>query len=600
MTRFPLAALVLSLAAARAVTAQEAPVSAPVTGMRYEVSAMRAQLAQRMLGVSTSFDVGSSAPVLLSLPAWTPGAYEIGNFARNVSEFAAKQDGVELQWDKVDKDTWRVRPSKGGRVTVTFDYAADSLDNAMAWAKPDFVLFNGTNLFMYPEGRPLDFAASVAIRTEKEFLVATSMSSTGAHAYRAANYHDLVDMPVFVGVFDLDSARISGKTVRYATYPAGSVHTQARTEAWDQLKRIIPVESSVFGETPWDSYTLMQIADTTYGGYSGLEHSASHVDIVAPGFIGSDAQPSLYAHEIFHSWNVKRLRPADLVPYRYDREQPTTWLWVSEGITDYYADLAMMRAGIVDQAGFMALTAAKMAEIAATAPFAVEDASLNTWMHPTDGTEYSYYPKGSLLGFMLDIAIRDASDNKRSLDAVMRELYDATYKKGRGFTHDDFWGAVKRASNGKDYTEFERMFVDGRDPLPWVSTLASAGLRLVPDSTPRIGVSTALDPQGDVRVMEVTPGSAAASAGVLVGDALVKVGEVDVKDGDFGAKLRLQYAGRQAGSPLPIVVKRGTGTLTLPGVLAYVAGTPRIIEDPDAPPKAVRVRSGILRGTVDR
>jgi predicted metalloprotease with PDZ domain len=344
----------------------------------------------------------------------------------------------------------------------------------------------------------------------------------------------------------------------------------------------------------------MQISDSTYGGYSGLEHSASHVDIVGPGFVGSNTQPSLYAHEIFHAWNVKRLRPADLVPYRYDREQPTTWLWVSEGITDYYADLALARAGIVDQAEFLALTAGKMAEIALTVPFSVEDASLNTWIHPTDGTGYSYYPKGSLIGFMLDIAIRDASGNKNSLDTVMRELYESTYKKGRGFTHDDFWGAVKRASNGKDYTEFERMYVDGREPLPWVSTLATAGLRLVPDSTPRVGVSTTLDPGGEVRVMEMVPGGAAARAGVLVGDALVKIGDVDVKDGDFGAKLRMQYAGRPAGTPLPIIVKRGAQTLTLPGVLAYIAGTPRLVEHEDASPAAVRIRTGILRGITQK
>ena len=600
MSRFPLAALALALAAPAALGAQDAPVSAPISGVRYEISVTRLQLADRLIGVTTSFDVTSNAPVLLSLPAWTPGAYEISNFARSVRDFAPKQDGLDLRWDKLDKDTWRVRPTKAGRLVITFDYSADTLDNAMAWSRPDFVLFNGTNVFMYPEGRALDFPAAVTIKTERDFQVATSMPSTAPFMYRAGNYHDLVDMPVFVGRFDLDSTAIAGRTVRYATYPMGSVTGEARTEAWEQLKRIIPVQVNVFGEAPWDSYSLLQIADTTYGGYSGLEHGSSHVDIVGPGFVGSEAQPSLYAHEIFHAWNVKRLRPADLTPYRYDREQPTTWLWVSEGITDYYADLSLLRAGVVDQQGFYALTAGKMAEIAITVPFALEDASLNTWIHPTDGTGYSYYPKGSLVGFMLDIAIRDASGNKRSLDTVMRELYEGTYKKGRGFTHADFWGAVKRAANGKDFAEFERSYVDGRDPLPWVSTLATAGLRLVPDSTPRIGVTTSLDPSGAVRVMEVAPGSAAANAGVHVGDALIKVGDIDVKDADFGVKLRAQYAGRQAGSPLPIVIKRGEQSLTLPGVLAYIAGTPRIIDDPDAPPKAVRVRTGILRGTLDR
>ncbi|MDQ2950748.1 MAG: hypothetical protein M3R54_00630, partial [Chloroflexota bacterium] len=312
--------------------------SAPVSDLRYDVTADRAALALRRLGVATSFTVSTTEPVVLSLPAWTPGAYEISNFARRVVGFAATQGGAALQWDKLDFDTWRIRPTGSGRVTLTFAFLADTLDNAMAWTRPDFALFNGTNLFLYPEGRTKEFPATVTIRTAADFRIATSLPSAGTpNTYRATNYHDLVDMPVFVGRFDLDSATISGKTVRYATYPMGTVAGSARAQAWEQLKRIIPVEAQVFGEVPWDSYSLLQIADSSYGGYSGLEHSSSHVDIVAPAFIGSDFQPSLYAHEIFHAWNVKRLRPAELVPYDYDRPQPTPWLWVSEGITDYYA-----------------------------------------------------------------------------------------------------------------------------------------------------------------------------------------------------------------------------------------------------------------------
>ena len=139
----------------------------------------------------------------------------------------------------------------------------------------------------------------------------------------------------------------------------------------------------MFGEAPWDSYSLLQIADSSYGGYSGLEHSSSHVDIVSPAFIGSDFQPSLYAHEIFHAWNVKRLRPAELVPYEYDRPQPTPWLWVSEGITDYYADLAEVRGGVIDAARASTRSpTGKIGEIESTMPFALEDASVNTWIHP--------------------------------------------------------------------------------------------------------------------------------------------------------------------------------------------------------------------------
>ena len=596
------AVAVLLFALPPAVVAQGAPAaSAPLTDVRYEVTAARSALESRRLGITMSFDVADTADVLLSLPAWTPGAYEISNFARWVSGFRPEENGAELRWEKSDFDTWRIHPARAGRVTVRFAYEADTLDNAMSWTRPDFALFNGTNVFMYPEGRPADFASTVAIRTDPDFTITTGLTYAGSRgAYRAASYHELVDMPVFVGHFDLDSAVISGRTVRYATYPAGSVAGAIRATAWEQLKRVIPVEVNVFGEAPWSNYTVMQIADSSTQGFSGLEHSSSHVDIVAIQGLGADFLPSLYAHEIFHSWNVKRIRPADLMPYRYDRPQPTPWLWVSEGITDYYADLAEVRGGVVDAPGFYALTSAKMDEIARTVPFSLEDASVNTWIHPQDGTGYSYYPKGSLAGLMLDIIIRDASGNKRSLDTVMRGLYDSTYRKGRGFTHDDFWGAVSRAAGGRSMADFERRYIAGREVYPWPAMLKIAGMRMAPDSLPRIGVSTGVDPAGVVRVLEVEAGGAAAQAGVKVGDQMISVGSTAVNDANFGAKFRLEYAGRAAGSPLAISVKRGTETLTLRGALAYASGTPKIVDDPAASAKAVRIRNGILRGLVDR
>ena len=201
---------------------------------------------------------------------------------------------------------------------------------------------------------------------------------------------------------------------------------------------------------------------------------------------------------------------------------------------------------------------------------------------------------------MLDIVVRDASENRRSLDTIMRELYETTYKKGRGFTHADFWGTVSRAAGGWPTDEFERKYIDGRNPYPWQSMLKTAGMRLVPDSTPRIGVTTASDSSGAVRVVDVEAGTTAALAGVTAGDEMVSVGEIAVNDADFGAKFRLRYAGRSSGSPLPIVVKRGVGTLTLRGSLAYAAAAPRITEDPTASAKAIRIRNGILRGTLDK
>ena len=176
----------------------------------------------------------------------------------------------------------------------------------------------------------------------------------------------------------------------------------------------------------------MQIADSAFAAIVGLEHQNSHVDLTNVLAIGQPVLTSVYAHEIFHAWNVKRLRPADIWPYQYAHEQPTSWLWVSEGVTDYYADLALVRSGVSDSNAFFATTAGKIREIAALPPFGLDDASLSAWIHPTDGTADAYYPKGSLAGLMLDILIRDASDNKHSLDDVMRGLYRAGVQGGEG------------------------------------------------------------------------------------------------------------------------------------------------------------------------
>jgi predicted metalloprotease with PDZ domain len=404
-------------------------------------------------------------------------------------------------------------------------------------------------------------------------------------------------MPFFVGRLDYDSMQVGGRWTRLATYPAGALPDSSRRELWDQISRMIPPQSAVFQETPWNTYDVMMIFEPSYPGASALEHQNSHVGIYNPGIIGSPLLASITAHEIFHAWNVKRLRPADLWPYDYDQAQPTPWLWISEGITDYYADLALVRGGIVDSTQFMALTAEKVQTVAEAPPTALEDASLSTWVHPTNGTAYLYYPKGSLAGFMLDILIRDYSDNARSLDEVLRQLYQTTYKKGRGFTGNDWWPAVT-AAGGRSFADFYARYIDGRNSYPLDRILPLAGMRMTTDTVkePRLGVSTAADSSGII-VNGVLPGSAADEAGVKVGDQVLSLGDLPIGSPDFGPAFRARY-GKEDGLALPIKVQRGGDTLTLNSRVRLVSRTQRMIEaDASASPKAVRIRSGLLKGT---
>jgi predicted metalloprotease with PDZ domain len=307
----------------------------------------------------------------------------------------------------------------------------------------------------------------------------------------------------------------------------------------------------------------------------------------------------VYAHEVFHAFNVKRLRPAGLWPYRYDTAQPTPWLWVSEGITDYYADLSMVRGGATTPADFLGLTKGKMDHVAQLPPLALEDASLEAWLRIRDGSSGIYYDKGSLAGLALDILIRDATDNRASLDDVMRALYTSTYKAGRGFTADDWWGAVARAARGASFRDFDERYVDGREPFPWNTWLPKAGWRLVADTVveARLGVSFSSDSAGPT-VTAVQPGSAADQAGMRPGDILVALGGVSASEPDFIRRWR-ESDGTRAGAPLPITVRRAGQPLTLNGTVRMATLVDeRLEDDPAATAKAVRIRTGILTGTV--
>lgn len=574
------------------------PISAPVRDMRIEVLAGRAELAASMFEVVVSFRTEGREPVLLSLPAWTPGAYSIANYARNLSHFEARQNGAPLRWDKLDPDTWRVMPAQAGTVELRYRIGASELDVAASWTTPDFAFFNGTNLFLAVEGR-LDVPASVVIRTEPDWRVVSGMTSADSvHHFRATDFHDLVDHPVFVGQFDLDSALVAEKWMRLATWPAGSVQGRRRAAYWDALSRSVEPLAAVFGEVPWPHYTVLQVATEDFQGMSALEHSTSELALVGEAFLDEPFVLSIHAHELAHAWNVKRLRPADLFPYRYDVPQPTTWLWVSEGITDYYADLALLRSGLVEESGFLETTLGKIESVEARPATALEDASLQVWLGMQDGTADLYYDKGSLAGLALDILIRDASNNARSLDHVMRELYDQTFRNGRGFTHDDFWNAVARATRGRAFGEFERRYIDGREPYPWSQWLPLAGWRYVVAtvSEPRLGARLSEHPRG-ARVTLIDPDGMGARADLRVGDVILTIGGRSTRDPEFGRFWREQW-GERPGASMPMRVLRGERELTLSAVVEVLSRTEQRIEpDPAASAKAQRIRAGILTGT---
>ena len=257
--------LAFLLAAAGYTDPVEAPERHGISNVRYEVTFDASTAPGRLIHVAMSFDVDDEQTVALSLPSWTPGSYQLDDFAKNVRNVSASLGSSEIRWDKSDFDTWRVYPTDAGRVTIEFDYRADQLDVGQAWAASDLAFFNGTNLFLYPEGQDLSFPSEIAFHTESDWGVATGLTSAGdGWEFTAQDYHELVDMPTFIGDFDMDSTQIDGTWYRLASYPVGALAGQPRATLWSQIEAMMPPMAAVTGDVPWDRYTTMTAVSYTH------------------------------------------------------------------------------------------------------------------------------------------------------------------------------------------------------------------------------------------------------------------------------------------------------------------------------------------------
>ena len=516
---------------------------APVT---YEVSVPAPST--KLFHVSADFPTRGKDTLYVSLPAWSPGIYKVQNYARFVRHFGAKNvAGQPLIWDVLDKDTWRVVTGMSERVTAEFDFLADSI--ALSWARivGDFGQFLGTNLFLYEEGH-LDRPADVRFALPAGWQVTTALG--GAGPYAAPNYHELADAMTFVGKYSLDSLQVDGKWMRIAVWPSDAYTAAVQRNLRRTVEKIAKQQNALFAGPPYERYTVFVNVIREPIPFSGvLEHSASQFDILSQdvfadeaGTLGGFVVP-LMAHGYFHLFNVKRIRPAEMWPYDYHAEQNTPLLWWSEGVTNYYANLTSVRAGLWTRNEFLGTAAQDMQQV---------EWAPDPWR------------KGALIGMLLDIAIRDATDNRRSLDDVMQALYKRFYQKNKGFTTADLL-ALLREIGMPDVDGFYQRYINGREPLPYEAVFPKAGIAVARQtvSSPFLGVNAQPGDAGKLVVQGVVPGSSAEAAGLEPGDVLLKVGEVETRpDQDWGVKFREQYRG-QAGAPLVISVTRGGRALSL-------------------------------------
>lgn len=422
----------------------------------------------------------------LALPAWN-ALYRVRDFSQYLQRFQ-----VNAPYKRIDKQTWRVEARGRNEIRASYTIYADDLSAFSSELDESHGFFNGANLFLlWNERRNLP--AELEIVPHGNWTVATSLPPADRpNAFRAENYDHLVDCPVDIGTLDRHSFSVRGVPVHVIV--DGTHRGYDREELVSVLEQIVKAEVELMDDLPFKHYYFLYhfMRERAGGGMEHRDSTAIH-QTFRPDERSVRRILGVSAHEFFHLWNVKRIRPQGLEPVDYFQEDYTTALWFSEGVTSYYGDRALLRAGLMSRSEYLDSLGGEIRTLQGRSGrhmLSAADTSLLTWYDKYDfylrpENSFSYYNKGLLIGLLLDLKIRDATDNRFSLDHVMRHLNVTYAQKGR-FFEDDF--GVARAITevtGLDLDQDYRSFVHTTDDLPYEAVLALAGIELIETETNR-------------------------------------------------------------------------------------------------------------------
>lgn len=533
------------------------------------------------------------------MPRWSPGRYAVFDFAKNVQEFEAgsKDDCVAaapcesrpLSVVRVDDQTWRVQT--GGRKVIEVDYKVfgDDLSGTFSQLNERHANINGGSVFMYVVGHKPD-PVTLKINPPPTWRIINAATvRDDQREWRFPNYDLLIDTPTEIAPdWTVDEFKVDGKTYRVVVHSLGDEGGKRPALVRD-VERLVRTETAMWGPPELDTYTfLVHFANDGVSG-DGMEHLTS-TQIIEAGVLGeSDTYKSAVdtiAHEFFHVWNVKRLRPAELGPWDFTRPVSTRGLWVAEGFTNYYGHLMQRRAGIwndlelwrtlgqiinsVENAPGSRLMSAEASSL--SAPFI--DGAPHAQRTNLSNTSISYYFKGEVLGLVLDLLIRGRTNGRASLDDVMRRLYEELYLKspqatyylrGRGYTPQDVERVVSEVA-GTDFYQFFERYVRGTDVPPYDEALSAVGLRLVREPTPQsytAGITLDSQNQTSPKIISVRRNSPAEMAELQQGDELVSIGGTNVTRANWQATLNRYTEGTRP----TFVIRRNNRTLTIPVTL---------------------------------
>ena len=491
----------------------------------------------------------------LIMPVWTPGSYLIREFERNVQDFAADAGGNSLEWSKTNKDTWQIKTNGARQWRAFYRVYANEFSVRTNELNADHAFWNNAALLMYPEGG-ISKPSTLNIVTPPGWKIATGLPETAPKTFRAENFDILYDSPVECSNFKQIDFVVRGVPHRIVIDGDGNYDPDRMRR---DVQKIVETEVALFDQIPYHDYTF--ILHLRPGG-GGIEHlNSTSLGFPRNGFGNENGWRGFYglvAHEFFHLWNVKRIRPDALGPFDYTKENYTRSLWVAEGITSYYGDLTVRRAGLNTEKDYLDGLARSIQNLQNTPgrlQMSAEEASFNAWIkeyRPDENSlnsQISYYDKGELLGLLLDLEIRHRSNNAKSLDDVMRYLYHDFYEKNRNYTPADFQKACELMA-GSSLDDFFRSYVRGREELNYNAALNAAGLELKTDAggdsaqaeRPFLGAN--LNQSGDrLVVSSVRNGTPAYEQGLNANDQIVALDGMRVSRDQFEGLIAAKHPG---------------------------------------------------------
>ena len=590
-----------------------------ITPVLYTIQAV--QPAAHLFEVSLRLAEPDPAGQVFSLPAWIPGSYMIREFARNIVSLSAEAGGKAVPATKLDKHSWRLPAGIQGPVTLRYTVYAWDLSVRSAHLDQTHGFFNGTSVFLAAHGHE-DAPHRVDIRPPKgledaRWRVATSLPEAagekgaaeryGFGLYRADSYDDLIDHPVEMGTFTLGEFEACG--VPHAVAITGR-HDCDMGRLLADLKPVCERQIRLFGEpAPMSRYFFLTTA--VGDGYGGLEHRASTALLCSRAdlpHVGMDEATDGYrqflglcSHEYFHTWNVKRIKPAAFVPYRLAEENYTRLLWAFEGFTSYYDDLMLVRSqriGLDDYLKLLAKTITQVHKGSGRHKQSVAESSFEAWTkyyrqdENSPNAIVSYYTKGALVALLLDLRLRAESHGARSLDTLMQALWQRHGQTGIGVAEDGIF-ALAAELGGEALAGWLQELVEGTAELPLEQALRRVGLKLaweLASPAPGIGVRTVAEGEM-LKIANVFDGGAAQAAGLSAGDVLVAIDGLKATAGSFDKLL----ARRLAGDSAKIHVFRRDELMRFEVELrAPLADTAKLAVAPDAGANAIALREAWL------